>query len=160
MKRTFDLCVCVRVHEFSYKQRYLNDDGEREEGYKASFIEVWGGFSSLFCWISLLSLQNQKDQILPTASLATLFGFVFFPYIKSSYCRFIQSQFQVHVLIISCILLDHGSEVNLNGGRARHKDGLHAITTTSNSCNIVSVAAIHVSQLDVKSHSNTMNSYE
>jgi hypothetical protein len=39
--------------------------------------------------------------------------------------------------------LDHGSEVNLNGGRARHKDGLHAITTTSNSCNIVSVAAIH-----------------
>ena len=145
-KRTCDLCVCVGIHEFSYRQRFVNDDGERAEGYKTSFIEVWSGFSHLFCWVSLLPPQNQKDQTLITTPLATLFGFAFFPDIKSFYCRFIWSQFQVHVLIILCILLDHGNEVNLKCGRAWHKDDLLGVKTTSISSNTVSVAAEYVSQ--------------
>jgi hypothetical protein len=44
-------------------------------------------------------------------------------------------------LIIWCILLDHGSESNLKGGRVQHKDDLCTIMITSSPSNIISAAA-------------------
>ncbi len=44
-------------------------------------------------------------------------------------------------LIIWCILLDHGSEANLNGGRVRPKDDLPTIKITSSPNNTISVVA-------------------
>ena len=43
------------------------------------------------------------------------------------------------LFIISCMLLDHGSEVNLNGGRAQQKVVLQTLMTTSIHYNVVSV---------------------
>ena len=39
--------------------------------------------------------------------------------------------FPLYQIVLLCILLDHGSEVNLKGGRVWHKNDLHAIKTTS-----------------------------
>jgi len=70
--------------------------------------------------------------------------FLFTPQKIFSYCNIYLVQwfqFSVHVLIILCILLDHGSEVNLEGGRSRHNTDLHANKTASTSSNPVSIAA-------------------
>ena len=43
------------------------------------------------------------------------------------------------LFIIPCMLLDHGSEVNLNAGRAQQKVVLQTLMTTSIHYNVVSV---------------------
>lgn len=54
---------------------------------------------------------------------------------------FFQYRSQFFVFIIWCVLLDHCRVINLNSGRALHKDDIDIITTISSPSNTVSVTA-------------------
>jgi hypothetical protein len=41
------------------------DNNDQEgEGYEAYFSQLWFGFGYFFCWISLLTPQNHRNQTL------------------------------------------------------------------------------------------------
>lgn len=154
-KRTYEILWLVTSQVVVY---FLDHNGKRTditEGPKAPPAKIWGGSSSLFCWVSLLSPPNQKGQPESSSFLTCCSRFLFF---ATRLCCLLSDLAKLplhgafHVYLFpniesfnSCLDKGDGDEVRSEGQRDALKEDLHASTAKHGPANVSTKAEKYVS---------------